>query len=776
MRTIITRHAGWLIIPLIPLVLFARPILRGEILVPGDILPVIDDVWAAKVTPNNPLLSDVLLQFYPWQKLAATTIAHGEFPLWNPFVLAGTPLLANDQSATFEPLRLFTLIARFPVEHSFLFLAIARLVLFGLFTALWLCRKGFTRSVAAIGAGLAMLATPVVAWISYPLFATFLWLPLLLYGAEELRSRPRRGGLVLAVAIAAQWLSGNIQISVFVLIGLIAYAAVVTRLTRRQWLTMAMAVVLGTGLAAVQLLPAAEYIRQSPVYESGRGGYGDKNIFQAVHDGAWRGWTSWADLRSSIERLLPIVSPFINGNPASGTYRFPGRDVYANFNELAGSIGAVGWLLALIGLFSGWRERLVRFAAGGSVLILGVIAHAPIFELLNYLPLVQRTQTDRLRLFLIFFVVILAAVGIRALLARRVRLGRAAMIMTGGLSLIAILGWKFGVGTEWKTEVVIAAISALAIMVGYWRKVSAIAFAPLIGLAALIAPLWLLHTFNTSVRPDTLYPASPVLEALQARATAGDRIISFDVGRGRTPLEPNTAMMFQLNDIRGYDVVRLKRYDELIDGVLTRSGSHVKGAAKPSPILDALAVRYALVAARDIPELDPVLSTAGWKMVTEDERVRLYENPKAPPRTYIATSVNAVASAAASLAAVRDEKFDPHRPVVESSALNGTDETPEIIPATIERETANTVTVSSNATKNGYLVLADAYVSGWTATVDGVKANVIIADHALRAVSVPAGRHTVVFRYQPGSFRSGAGISLIALMIITGWFFAKRRP
>lgn len=774
-RSSLTRLAGWLVIILIPLILFARPILRGEVLIPGDILPVIDDVWAAKVTPNNPLLSDVLLQFYPWQKLAATTIAHGEFPLWNPFVLAGTPLLANDQSATFEPLRLFTLIARFPVEHSFLFLAIARLLLFGAFTALWLRRKEFTPTMSVISAGLAMLATPVVAWISYPLFATFLWFPLLLYGAEELSSRPRRAGLVLALATAAQWLSGNIQISVFLLIGLIIYVAVVVRLTRRQWLTMAMAVTLGTGLAAVQLFPAAEYIHQSPVYESGRGGYGDKNIFQAVRDGAWRGWTSRADLRSSIERLLPVVSPFINGNPAAGIYRFPGRDVYANFNELAGSIGAVGLLLALIGLFAGWRERLVRFAAGGSVLILGVIAHAPVFELLNYLPLVQRTQTDRLRLFLIFFVVILAAVGIKALLERRVRSGRAAMIVAGGLGFIAILGWKFGVGTEWKTEVVMAAISALAIMVGYWRKISAMAFAPLIGLAALIAPLWLLHTFNTSIRPATLYPASPVLEALQSRATGDDRIISFDVGRGRTPLEPNTAIMFQLQDVRGYDVVRLKRYDELIDGVLTRSGSHVKGAAKPSPILDALAVRYALVAARDVPELDPVLSTAGWKTVTEDERVRLYENPKALPRAYIATKVTVVGTAAESLAVVRDEGFDPQSPVLESNLLDIADGGGEIIPLKITSETANSVSVSSSTSSTGFLVLADAYAPGWTATVDGVKTNVIIADHALRAVSVPTGRHTVIFRYQPGSFRYGAWISLISLIIVIGWFSIKRR-
>lgn len=769
----LTRHGWWLVILLIPLILFARPILRGEVLLPGDILPLVDDMWGGKATPNNPLLSDVVLQFYPWQKFAATSLAHGEIPLWNHFILAGTPFLANDQSAIFEPLRFFTLLVHWPVEHAFLLLAVGRLMLFGFFTGLWLRRKGIADHLAVIGAGLAMLATPVVAWISYPLFATFVWLPLLLYGADELIMRPRRGGLILALGIAAQWLSGNVQISVYLLLTVLAYTLYVLRPTKRLWLRIGVAILLGTGLAAVQLWPAAEHIRQSQVYESGRGGYGDKNIWQAIGDGAWRGWTSRAELRKSINRLLPVVSPFIHGNPASGKYRFPDGDVYANFNELAGSIGTVGLLFALLGLVSAWRERLVRFAAGGSVLLLGMIAHAPVFELLNYLPIIQRTQTDRLRFLIVFFLMILAVFGIRTILERRVRLMKSVISILVGLSLIAILGWKFGVGMDWKKEIAMSVVIAVIVMIASAARLRPAWKTVIIGVAALATPFWLLQSFNTSVPAATLYPDTPVLNFLRTTMTMNDRLVSFDVGGGRTPLEPNSAMLWQLHDVRGYDVVRLKRYDELLDGSLMRSGSHVKGATTPGPIVDALAVRFGLVAQRDVAQLDPGLSAAGWKNVLEDERVRVYENPQALRRAYIATTVSSATSSAESLAAVKSPGFDPRQPVIETSRAQSIGADAEVFPASVVSETANTVSVNASSPTGGYLVLADTMAPGWTATVDGKTTDIVHANHAFRATVIPAGRHHVIFRYRPRSFISGSLITGVAFLTLLAISFTK---
>jgi hypothetical protein len=65
----------------------------------------------------------------------------------------------------------------------------------------------------------------------------------------------------------------------------------------------------------------------------------------------------------------------------------------------------------------------------------------------------------------------------------------------------------------------------------------------------------------------------------------------------------------------------------------------------------------------------------------------------------------------------------------------------------------------------GYLVLADAYYPGWHAYLDDERADIAPADHAFRAVFVPAGRHIVDFRYEPGSLRVGAVVSGLAWLV-----------
>ena len=62
---------------------------------------------------------------------------------------------------------------------------------------------------------------------------------------------------------------------------------------------------------------------------------------------------------------------------------------------------------------------------------------------------------------------------------------------------------------------------------------------------------------------------------------------------------------------------------------------------------------------------------------------------------------------------------------------------------------------------DGLLVLTDNYASGWEARVDGRLTPVYVADHAFRAVFVPAGAHQVEFEYNPLSFKLGLAVSLL---------------
>jgi hypothetical protein len=72
------------------------------------------------------------------------------------------------------------------------------------------------------------------------------------------------------------------------------------------------------------------------------------------------------------------------------------------------------------------------------------------------------------------------------------------------------------------------------------------------------------------------------------------------------------------------------------------------------------------------------------------------------------------------------------------------------------------VVLVADLSRGGIVRLADAWDGGWRAVVNGVPAEVLRVDHALRGVVAPAGRSVIEFRYEPASFRWGLVLSGVA--------------
>jgi hypothetical protein len=69
----------------------------------------------------------------------------------------------------------------------------------------------------------------------------------------------------------------------------------------------------------------------------------------------------------------------------------------------------------------------------------------------------------------------------------------------------------------------------------------------------------------------------------------------------------------------------------------------------------------------------------------------------------------------------------------------------------------------------GLVILADTYYPGWRLTIDGRPTPIFRANRLMRGAAVPSGEHTLVYTYEPTSFRVGAIIStagLIALLAL----------
>lgn len=72
------------------------------------------------------------------------------------------------------------------------------------------------------------------------------------------------------------------------------------------------------------------------------------------------------------------------------------------------------------------------------------------------------------------------------------------------------------------------------------------------------------------------------------------------------------------------------------------------------------------------------------------------------------------------------------------------------------------------------------YPKGWKATIDGKEAKILRADYTLRALSVPAGKHTIEFKFEPQVVKTGGYIALasslgMVLLAAGGIFYERKR-
>ncbi len=111
---------------------------------------------------------------------------------------------------------------------------------------------------------------------------------------------------------------------------------------------------------------------------------------------------------------------------------------------------------------------------------------------------------------------------------------------------------------------------------------------------------------------------------------------------------------------------------------------------------------------------------------------------------------------------------DPSRPLSPSAMTSGT--------ARIVEDLPERVVVETELLAPGYLVLADTFDPGWSATVDRQPAPIRPAYVAFRAVDLSKGKHTVVFTYRPAGFTLGLVLTVLGGVLGLLCVFLPRRP
>jgi hypothetical protein len=103
--------------------------------------------------------------------------------------------------------------------------------------------------------------------------------------------------------------------------------------------------------------------------------------------------------------------------------------------------------------------------------------------------------------------------------------------------------------------------------------------------------------------------------------------------------------------------------------------------------------------------------------------------------------------------------------------------------ATIQLEAyePNYLKYVSNNRNAGLAVFSEVYYeNGWKATIDGKPATILEADYVLRALQVPAGQHTIEFKFEPEVVKTGSTIALVStigmlLLLGAGIYFERKK-
>ena len=198
---------------------------------------------------------NTLLMSYPDWSIGKHFFRSALLPLWDPFRNLGEPFLADPQTSVLYPLTWLTYLGGWSAYFK-LWIA-AHTLLAGVFAYL-LAKKLFNDKEAAFAAGLlAAFNGMMIARSSIPChFAALCWLPVAAYFFISGRTA------LLGLCLAAQWFAGYPPFS------LIMFAALVMLLPLSEKaadgaLRLGKAYLIFIGLAAVQLLPFLEMLKES---------------------------------------------------------------------------------------------------------------------------------------------------------------------------------------------------------------------------------------------------------------------------------------------------------------------------------------------------------------------------------------------------------------------------------------------------------------------------------------------------------------------------------
>jgi hypothetical protein len=701
-------------------------------------------------------------------------LASGSIPLWNSFQACGFPSLAVLQSGVFYlPNALFLLM---PAEEAISYSTLLHLCFAAIFMGLFF-KSLFPEAhpAGALVAGLAFVFNPrMYEFVVFPgNFMTACWLPAGMYFSEKVvRKRTLFSAGLLAFTISMIFLAGFAQVSVYIyeVMGVFLVFRLLQEICkgeRPRAMLKVLGLLLTAGvtaalLAGPQLLPTYELVGLSA---------------------------------RSLGTLTPQMSEVYGPEANAFLPWLRGMvDYSGTFALVDGKHPIPPWSLFLLlaPLAFLWKQHR---PVSGFFLVIGLVAF--VLSLGTNTPPTGNWFTTPIRLRLIFYfsLSLLAGAGLSAVLDTEAtgKLRRAGWIRLQGVLIIISVCFA-GVGflflKDWFLLIgaliaIHLAISSLLVVVARRGMVREKKYLLLLLLVVVVgeSAFWYrnLVPFPMKVRPrENLY------NHFLASALDSPGRVHIENGWGMgfygSPQVPEKfGSIYEKPVTTNWEPLSLRHYQEFCNYLTGRNWYYgrfqIAGRPFNEKMFDMLSAKYIVFsdAGKDwVKErLQKQPFEARYRLLQDQGTAKIYQNLQALEYVNFATDWITVEGFAELVDKVEEANFDLKSTVLLQESL---DEKPRQKPVGVPLAGADpiqsvklgheNIEIDVETSQAGIVWVSDCYYPGWRAWVDGAKSNVLRVNHAFKGVFVEPGRHKIVMKFMPASFRRGVGLGIVGVMLL----------
>jgi Bacterial membrane protein YfhO len=229
-------------------------------------------------------------------------------------------------------------------------------------------------------------------------------------------------------------------------------------------------------------------------------------------------------------------------------------------------------------------------------------------------------------------------------------------------------------------------------------------------------------------------------------------------------MRPNTLLAYNISSAGGYLSLYPGPYKELWAG----RGMDVLKAVKPdrsveswnAPWIGMQNIKYVAVA-QEAP-------TGNWQPAYEGEGVKLLKVDSFCPFIYVVPKAITVSHRSEILHQIKTENFNPLQEVFVEEPLPAgmisTSTAPYSI--SIRSREPDQVTLDARLAQDGYMVITQNLIPGWSAKVDGSEQHLFRANYTFMCLPLKKGTHQVTLEYRPEYYEWSLFISIVSAIII----------